>query len=133
MLDSDRGTFEEQLSPRVVDDEAYFAGLAKKADGTTDVVVVDEDRTEMFNLDSLKWRRGPSMYDVGQPGASIQYGDTFLVVGGKMDDIYAEGERTVYVFDPEDEEWVSTGKYFSDMETGYLSGILIPEDFIECY
>ncbi len=40
--------------------------------------------------------------------------------------------RTVFIYDPEDEEWVTTGKSLPQAQVGYFPGMAIPEDFVRC-
>ncbi len=134
IFDQGSGTFQEQYPPNNIEGHAYFAGLATKASGSKDIVIVEESSsTELFNLDSLKWRKGHSLYELSGPGASIQYGDTFLAAGG-MADISENDDvpRTVFIYDPEDEEWVTTGKSLPQAQVGYFPGMVIPEDFVRC-
>ena len=63
-------------------------------------------------------------------GASVQYGNTFLAVGG-YDDDNEQYLDTVYMFDVEEESWILMPQR---MEEGRweLPAFLVPDDFASC-
>eukprot|EP00095_Tigriopus_kingsejongensis_P009442 maker-scaffold108_size357748-snap-gene-2.16 protein:Tk09442 transcript:maker-scaffold108_size357748-snap-gene-2.16-mRNA-1 annotation:"tyw4_yarli ame: full" len=61
----------------------------KARDGTVinEVVIVDgEYPTEILNLNTLEWRRGPPLPVEFRYGTTIQYGNSFLILGGLVNE-----------------------------------------------
>ena len=79
--------------------------------GTKEIVVasgysaVTGNITEILNLDSLTWRLGPHFPSERKTiyGTSMQYGDSFLAIGGETQD-YGFRNETWY-FNPENYQW----------------------------
>ena len=112
--------------------ECSYAGLVTYPSGENAVVVAGGDRgpnSFIFDLDTETWRSGPDLPTHLARGASVQFQDSFLVVGGidlettvPCDSIYK------FVVSPE-EGWLELPHKCRD---GPSDAILVPQDFIEC-
>ncbi len=61
---------------------------------------------------------------------SVQYGDTFLVVGGH--DETAADRDAVYAFDPQTENWTLMPERMSGPKHGVAAVLVGPGDFLRC-
>jgi N-acetylneuraminic acid mutarotase len=109
------------------------AGLVTLADGTKEVIVVAGDgvvATQIFSLDTQTWRLGPD-FPGGELvlGSSVQYGDTFLIVGGFA--VAGEWLDTIYVYDAEAESWELTDETLA-VPRFYFAALLVPDDYVTC-
>ena len=76
-----------------------FAGVIVRSNGEKEVVVAVGQHTEIFSLKSNSWRDSTPLPNRSTNyGSSVQYGNTFLAVGGS-------GSNAVYMFNPEDDKW----------------------------
>ena len=86
------------------------------------------DSVEILNLETLRWRYGKSLPQPMEGAASINYGDSFLVVSGYRS---AEGIRfylnTIYEYDPRDDSWIEWGVKLRPGRA-YHAAIPIPDD-----
>lgn len=62
------------------------------------------NNTEILDLATLEWRVGPVLPGYIASSASIQYGDSFLLVGGEGDG-NPDG-KSILEFNPDDEVWI---------------------------
>ncbi len=92
------------------------------------------NKTKIFDLDIQVWRDGPDFPISLSGGASVQFGDTFLVVSDLKDFVSEIGifySKSIFKFVTEPEGWIklpqklSTGPY-------YFNAFLVPSDFIDC-
>ena len=60
--------------------------------------------TEIYNTATRKWREGPSLPQEMEMMASVQYEDTFLLVGGET--TYSKYLDTIYQYDQTSETWI---------------------------
>ncbi len=60
--------------------------------------------SEIYNTGTGVWREGPPLPDAFDDMASVQYEDTFLVIGGF--DGSSTRLDTIYQYDPNSESWV---------------------------
>ena len=58
----------------------------------------NEETTEILDLETLEWRAGPAPPVPMDHGQSLQYGDTFAIVGGIGELGFLD---TIYLFEPE--------------------------------
>ena len=117
--------------PTVLSINGSFAGLFENGNGEMELVVAggrgSNGTTEIFSPKHGTWRSGPLMPVVLEHGASVQYGNTFLAVGGM--DNNGTATKSVYMFDPEG--WIEMPQ---KMENGraFFAAFLVDEDYLPC-
>ncbi len=86
---------------------------------------------EILTVSTLQWRTAKQSLPVSQSRAtSVQYGDTFLVVGGQ---ISASAELdTVYMYNPATEGWTLMPNRMRKSKHGVAAMIMKPGDFQPC-
>ena len=111
----------------------YFAGMATYPDGSRHLVITGQSNTTfIYDLDdgSTSWRSGPVFVEQWL-GGSVQYGNTFLLVGGLVDTFTST--RDIYQFnpDPNDEKWILRAEKLSKPKDHFAS-FLVPNDYALC-
>jgi N-acetylneuraminic acid mutarotase len=93
-----------------------------------EILVVDEFSAEVFNLDSMTWKEGPAIpFHLDQGAAVVQGQNTFLVMGGRTDQIgLEEYSDRVWLFDTEAYNWVE--QYPMSFGRAYFAAVAIPDD-----
>ena len=106
------------------------AGVITFANGTKAVMVAGGDSTEkseILDLESMTWHYGPDLEYPIYYGASVQWQNTFLIVGGENYGGYLD---TIWKFDVDNDRWVllnrtlTTGRCFS-------ASILVPYSYCQ--
>ena len=110
----------------------------KYPDGSRHIVYAGGDpdyyeNTYIYDLDSGIdiWRPGPKFefYD----GASVQFGDTFLLVGGRQNVFPFSASDQIWQFnpDPSDESWVLRPETLKSAKY-HTAAFLVPNDYATC-
>ena len=119
----------------------YYAGMVTYSDGTRHVVVAGgedccdiDTATWIYDLDSGDdfWRPGPILGL--RYGSSVQFGDTFLAVGGEQNYEPHNNTDTIWEFntDPADEKWILRPERLKS-EKWYIAAFLVPNEYAtEC-
>lgn len=95
-----------QMPPASLGRSDAIAGLAVRSTGTREIIVSGGgiQQSEAFSLETLTWRYERDFpVSVSKP-ATVQTGDTFLVVGG-VDMETSESLDTIYRFEPDSRQW----------------------------
>ena len=112
------------------------AGIVTFPNGTRSVIQAGGDGTktaEAFDLETQTWTPIP---DIPVPealygGASVQYGDTFLIVGG-----YGSGglgyTTKIIMYDPRIEDWIIHSQELVVRAKYDTTSFLIPDGFVSC-
>ena len=109
------------------------AGFITFSNGTRVVVAaggVGERSTELLNLDEQeqKWILGPDLPHEISNGFSVQMGDTFLIVGGRI----SSGNTTYYdsilMFNTSIENWIFLDEKL-EKARAYTTAFLVPDRF----
>jgi hypothetical protein len=115
-----------------------FAGLVTFPDGRKEVVVAGgefQTSTEIFSFDDMTWRNGPNDIPTDGAalffGASVQFEDTFLAVGGTDGHALGVVTTTIFKFDPATEDWVELCEKLTIPRRDFTS-FLVPADYIQC-
>ena len=91
-------------------------------------------KTKIFDLDIQVWRDGPD-FPIGlSGGASVQFGDTFLVVSGLIEFVSEIGfifSKSIFKFVTEPEGWIELPQKLI-IRSDYFNAFLVPNDFIDC-
>ena len=86
---------------------------------------------EIFDLQNQTWREGANPFPIATNGPTVvQYGRTFLAIGGRVDgpmDI-----DTIYKFDPATEDWVLMPERMGKPKHGVAAFLVEPEEFPSC-
>ena len=120
------------LPNQLEDRYAPQAGLVTHLDGHQVVIVAggqDTKTSEIFDLAMQTWRYGPDL-PVSEElnwGASVQHGDTFLIIGG-YDNGYSD---SILSFDATLESWVELPQKLTQGRSRFAA-FLVPEDFVTC-
>ena len=85
--------------------------------------------SEIFDLATQTWRYGPDLPVSNQLywGASVPYGDTFLIIGG-YDYEYSD---SILSFDPTLDSWVELPQKLTQGRNKFAA-FLAPDDFVTC-
>ena len=86
---------------------------------------------EILDLSSLSWRPGPPLPRAIRGAASVQFGDSFLVVGGQDGD--GASLSSVYEYNPVDEEWALRAEELSLGRRGVPAVTAVNGHFMECH
>lgn len=78
--------------------------------------------TQILDLDTLVWRDGEDL-SVDYP-SHVQFGNTFLVVGGTDSD-------AIYEFEPDSETWITRTERLSSEKKGFTT-MMVSENVVEC-
>ena len=111
---------------------AMSCGLVKNSSGVAEEVVVfggnnkthNLDTVEIYSLGEKKWR--PGQHRLPAPsslGNTLQYGETFLSVGGS---------DTVYKYEPGTESWTPMTEKLDGAKYGVAPFLVHPGEFPEC-
>jgi hypothetical protein len=92
------------------------------------------NKTKIFDLDIQVRRDGPDLPIRMSRGASVQFGDTFLVVSSL--ETYESGigyiySKSIFKFVTEPEGWFELPQKLS-VGSDYFNAFLVPKDFIDC-
>lgn len=91
----------------------------------------DDTKTHILNLKSLSWRSGPDL-DVPVKYASVvQYGNTFLIVGGFRQKSSGERFRDIRQFDPEANKWIIRSEKLKTPKMD-MAAVWVPDDYFHC-
>ena len=115
--------------------DAAFAGVIEGRNGETEVVLAGGHRrgsdAEIFSPASNAWRNIEPMPHAAYDGASVQYGDSFLAIGGSDGDTNSQDLDSVHRFDVETDSWVELPHRMEEARA-FFPAFLVPEDFVEC-
>ena len=116
----------------------YFAGLVTYPDRSRHIVAaggyeLDDTLTYIYDLDLGigMWRPGPDLPFLN--GASVPYGDTFLVVGGEQNYFPYYDSDLISEFnpDPSAERWNLRPERLKSSKL-YMTAFLVPDDYATC-
>ena len=85
--------------------------------------------SEIFDTQTQEWRMGPDLPDDRELccGSSVQYKDTFLIIGGEDG-----GEQdAILEFDPVNYEWKVLPHKLKTARNSFAA-VLVPNDYISC-
>ena len=107
------------------------AGLATHPNGNLEVVVtagLSSAATQIFSISSWSWRMGPSFPIASSAGGeSVQYEDSFLVVGGGTS---TKSFNAIYKYNLDPEGWIELPQKMR-YERNYFAAFLVPDDFFD--
>lgn len=146
-----------QLAPMLEERSGHHCGLVKKSDGTEQIVVAGmlnklldiannvigvfllpvggittELTSEIYEFGSGigRWRQGPEIVAGAANGASVQFLDTFLIVGGQ--DLTQIPMRSLIEFVAEPvESWVYLNASMSANRMA-PAAVMLHEDWVNC-
>lgn len=113
-----------------------ICGTITRDDGETEVVVAGGKSetevfksTEIFSLSDMAWRSGPDLPLAIESATAVQFGDSFLAIGG----VDANGThlKTFYTFDVEQEDWMEKEERLRRARS-HLVAIFVPDEAVEC-
>ncbi len=105
-------------------------GLINNPENGLEVVVATVGSSEIFNINTMQWRAGPSLGQIFAAGVG-QLTDTFLLVGGEN---YSGGSplHTIYQFDHINYDWVLLHNRLGLGRKGYLGVVTVTNEFVTC-
>ena len=110
------------------------AGVVTKKDGSRMVIIAgsaNDNSTEILNLEEpleeQVWTFGPDLPYELQGGASVQYEDTFIIVGG----LSSRRTDQIIKFDVKTEDWIILPQHLQ-APRDIFTAFLIPDSYIEC-
>ena len=96
-------------------------------------IVVGRDSVEIYDLTTNEWRSGPRPpIDEGNnlsTAVSVQYKDSFILVGGKLNDY--DYNQDIFQFNAQTHQWQILEQKLQ-RERYYFTAFLVPEDYITC-
>ncbi len=128
LLDWDTQTW-TKLPPGTVNRHFPSCGLINNYEHGTEVVIVEDGVSEIFNFNTLTWRMGPSLPSFNNAGFA-QLRDTFLVVGGEDDS--DNPIDTIYQFDHINYDWILKSQRLQVACTRFPSVVSVPDIFVSC-
>ena len=108
--------------------EISQAGLVTFSNGTKVIVAAggyEVKSSELLVLGTSEWMYGPDLPHDICCGASVQFENTFLVVGGFHDNSYQD---TIWKFDIDVGNWVIMDQKLATPRD-YLAAFLVPDSF----
>ncbi len=87
------------------------------------------DDSEIYNTATQEWRQGPTLPQTIRYMSSVQYEDTFLLVGGRNVDQYLD---TIYQYDQTSETWILREERLSSPK-GFMGVVLAGPPAAECH
>jgi hypothetical protein len=85
--------------------------------------------TEIFSFNTMKWRPGPKMPMVSDMSFGVQYGDTFLAVGGYHDNYLLD---SILKYDVVHDTWIQLESRLKSSK-GVYNAFLLPDDYVSCF
>ena len=94
---------------------------------------VELNSTEVLNLDDTQqgWVRGPDLPTTLYLGASVPFGDTFLIVGGRDKIVHSMEMDTIFQFDGESFNWIQREEKLVMPRYGFAA-FLVPQQVARC-
>ncbi len=89
------------------------------------------DDTEIYNTVTQEWRQGPTLPQPICCMSSIQYEDTFLLVGGENFDLSIGNFDTIYQYNQTSETWILREERLSTPK-GFVGAILAGPPTANC-
>ena len=86
--------------------------------------------TNIYEFETGNFRSGPFFPRGVTDASSVQFGDTFLVVGGK--DANDEILDSIFEYDPENEEWIEREEKLTVARRD-LAAVLVDDTVAFCY
>jgi len=96
-----------------------------------EVVVAASEESYIFSLDNLTWREGPPLPENLKGLSYTQIGNTFLAVGGFIDNDEEKNVDTIYRFDDKNYGWILEEAKLSSPRSG-VAVVALPDDFVTC-
>ncbi len=87
------------------------------------------DDSEIYNTATQEWRQGPTLPQPIYHMSSVQYEDTFLLVGG--DTFSGQYSDTIYQYEQTSETWIIREERLSK-EKGYMGAVLAGPPAADC-
>ena len=81
-----------------------------------------------LDLETLTWGFGPNLPRALAEPASVPYGDSFLVTGGKTSSGRLD---TIYEYDWQGEDWIERPEKLPSARTGHV-GVMVSPDYLGC-
>lgn len=106
-----------------------------------EIVIVDgKYPTEILNLNTLEWRRGPPLPVEFRFGTTLQYGDSFLILGGLVNERASfrglqKGEmelKSILEYDVDTEKWNIRDDVMNrrrSKKSGWFTAFYVPNDW----
>ena len=104
------------------------AGLVTFRNGTQMIVAaggLGEQTTEFLLVYGDEWHFGPDLPHEIRFGASVQLGNTFLIVGGYDGSIFYD---TIWTFDVEAEDWIELNQHLTTARD-VTAAFLVPDEY----
>ncbi len=86
------------------------------------------NHTEIYNTATREWRQGPNLPRPIESMSSVQYEDTFLLVGGLNSIQFLD---IIYQYDQTSQTWIRREERLSTPR-GYLDAVLADHPAAEC-
>ena len=107
------------------------AGLALYPDGTKKIVVAGDSRDDLstfiMDVDTEIWLPGPPLPKSIYQGASVPFGESFLIVGGHGN------ENGILYFDPVTVQWVERTEQLAVTRNQWHAGFMVPDSHVSCF
>ena len=119
---------------------APFAGLVQYDDGRKKIIVtggqssVDLSSTEELDIQDpgAQWVPGRPLPHKWREGASVQYKNTFLAMGGRWHDGSAyHNSDFIYEYDTDTDSWITRTERLAT-ERCHLAAFLVPDSIANC-
>ena len=114
-----------------------IAGLAITSDGRRKLVVTGGrtgntplQSTEILDLDTLQVTSGQDLPAIRYHAASVQYKNTFLVVGGMNGNDRVTD--TIFEFDPENDTWIIRTERMA-LGRSAFAAFIVPPEHVNCF
>ena len=88
---------------------------------------VDEISSDILDLSTMTWRAGPDFPEPRENGASVPFGDSFIVVGGQSGDLLTYYDD-ILRFDPATEDWVVMDEKIA-FANDDVTAIMVPDPY----
>ena len=85
-------------------------------------------RTDIFDFSTNTWRSGPELPALLAFGATVPFGETFLVTGGET---LASIEDTIYEYDGLNEAWILRQERLPIFRKDH-SALIVSADYLGC-
>ena len=86
--------------------------------------------TEILNLDTLEIRYGTNLPKKLALAAYVQFGSTFLIMGGEDENVVRHD--TIYEYDVENEDWIERSEKLPDPRAWHRVVSTVPGQVINC-
>lgn len=95
----------------------------------------DYNSSEIFDVENQSWRSGPRLPNDIRDPASVQVGESFLLVGGSChlgDCSHGQVSNKIYEFNPYIQDWEERGEKLTGGGRYMAGAVVVDKSLVQC-